>query len=247
MRPTIWLHPGILIIYGASLDASKHKHRSIQLIWTASDSSCKLSDKEMSGSLIINSEVEHQLQMTAGWILLIEPQSDLGNHLTKLLGDQEAVSIEHALKPSSQAPNPDDEPSQFIAPLFQALGLDFTYANTKTTATDKRIQNLLTRLDSCLPDQCLKPPSWKAPEVAESLAISESRFLHLFREQMGITWRHYLLWHRMICAVNAIIKGESATHAAHLAGFSDSAHLSRTFRSNFGMTIRESQALFPRR
>jgi AraC-like DNA-binding protein len=244
MRPTIWLNPGILIIYGASLDANKHKHHSIQLIWTASDSICTFSDKEISGSLIINSEVEHQLQMTAGWILLIEPQSDLGNHLTNLLGDQDAVSIEPSLKPSSQAPSPDEEPSQFIAPLFQALGLDFTYANAKTTTTDERIQNLLSRLDGCLPDECLKPPSWRAAEVAESLAISESRFLHLFREQMGITWRHYLLWHRMICAVNAIIKGDSATNAAHLAGFSDSAHLSRTFRSHFGMSIRESQMLF---
>ncbi len=247
MRPTIWLKPGILIAYGAAVDADKHKHHSIQIIWSASDFVCTLSDTEITGSLIINSEVEHQLQMGAGWILLIEPQSDLGNQLSTLLGNQDAMPIEKKLEVVTENPNPHDDPSQYIAPLFDALGLEFDYANTGSKATDERIQNLLTRLNSCLPDKCLKPASWRAAEVAASLRLSESRFLHLFREQMGMTWRQYLLWHRMICAVNAIIKGESATHAAHLAGFSDSAHLSRTFRNNFGMTIRESQALFPRR
>jgi len=70
--------------------------------------------------------------------------------------------------------------------------------------------------------------------------------LHLFREQMGIAWRPYLLWRRTISAVEAILTGSSATEAAHLAGFSDSSHLSRTFRSLFGMSIRQSQSLFSR-
>jgi len=31
--------------------------------------------------------------------------------------------------------------------------------------------------------------------------------------------------------------------AAYIAGFSDSSHLSRTFRAHFGMSIRDAQAL----
>ncbi len=48
----------------------------------------------------------------------------------------------------------------------------------------------------------------------------------------------------MMCAVRAILNNTPATEAAYLAGFSDSAHLSRTFRKNFGMTIRQAKALF---
>ena len=76
------------------------------------------------------------------------------------------------------------------------------------------------------------------------MALSESRFLHLFSQELGITWRPYLLWRRMMCAIQAIINNSSATEAAHLAGFSDSAHLSRTFRTTFGMTITQALALF---
>jgi len=48
----------------------------------------------------------------------------------------------------------------------------------------------------------------------------------------------------MNCAIAAIAKGASATDAAHLAGFSDSAHLSRTFRRFFGMSLRQANSIF---
>ncbi len=125
------------------------------------------------------------------------------------------------------------------------LDIKPTYAHTTLAngITNKRIEKLLTNLDQCLPGDCHKPIGWRADEVASQLSLSESRFLHLFSEKMGIAWRPYLLWRRTICAVGAITKGLSATEAAHVAGFSDSAHLSRTFRSLFGMSIREAKHL----
>ncbi|MEL7400001.1 MAG: AraC family transcriptional regulator, partial [Pseudomonadota bacterium] len=109
---------------------------------------------------------------------------------------------------------------------------------------DPRLQHLLQQLDGCLEGNCLTPEHWLAAEVSANLALSESRFLHLFRQQMGIAWRPYLLWRRLLCAVQQMAHGLSATAAAHQAGFADSAHLSRTFRSTFGMTIRQASRLF---
>lgn len=102
----------------------------------------------------------------------------------------------------------------------------------------------MRELDQCLGGECIKPSNWRASEVADKLALSESRFLHLFSQEMGIPWRPYLLWCRMICAVRAVLNGHSATDAAHLAGFSDSAHLSRTFRKTFGMTMSQQRLFF---
>ena len=99
-------------------------------------------------------------------------------------------------------------------------------------------------MDDCIAGKCVKPDVWRAHEVATQLSLSTSRFLHLFREQMGIPWRRYLLWRRIICAIQSMLAGCSATDAAFATGFSDSAHLSRTFKSNFGMTIRQAQRIF---
>jgi AraC family transcriptional regulator len=65
--------------------------------------------------------------------------------------------------------------------------------------------------------------------------LSASRLRHLFVEQTGLPFRTYLLWLRLTRAVEAYAAGASLTHAAHQAGFSDSAHLSRTFRRMFGI------------
>ena len=53
-------------------------------------------------------------------------------------------------------------------------------------------------------------------------------------QEVGLQFRTYLLWRRLTLAVNEIVSGTSLTEAAHEAGFSDSAHFSRTFLRMFG-------------
>jgi len=255
IKPTLWIQPGVVIIYGANIDADPHSHQAIQLIWPQHNSACKLNDKNIAGLTIIGSTTEHQLQMSEGWILLIEPKSELGELLSETLENQPCKTLDLALfdgeKPSAET----DNINQFLTPLFQQLALTNqalknvtlpcdTLSFNRSTVKDKRIQQLLTTFNQCLLGNCLKPSNWRASQVASQLALSESRFLHLFRLELGIAWRPYLLWRRMMCAIQALINNKSATEAAHQAGFSDSAHLSRTFRNTFGMTIRQALSLF---
>jgi AraC family transcriptional regulator len=71
--------------------------------------------------------------------------------------------------------------------------------------------------------------------LAQAVNRSPSRFAHRFREATGVPWRRYVLWCRLRAAAEAAMRGSSLTEAAHAAGFADSAHLSRTFRSAFGI------------
>ncbi len=71
--------------------------------------------------------------------------------------------------------------------------------------------------------------------VAAVVHLSASRFRHLFVHEMGLAFRHYVLWLRLTRAVEAFAAGESLTTAAYRAGFADSAHLSRTFRRMYGI------------
>ncbi len=70
--------------------------------------------------------------------------------------------------------------------------------------------------------------------LARLVHLSPSRFAHLFREQLGLPVRNYLLWRRLVYALSRLQQGQSITTAAYESGFSDGAHLCRSFRSVFG-------------
>src|SRR5215831_11831959 len=72
--------------------------------------------------------------------------------------------------------------------------------------------------------------------LATISGLSQSRFMHIFSESMGVALRPYILWLRLQRACCDLMAGASVTAAAHGAGFSDAAHLTRTFRRMLGMT-----------
>ena len=52
---------------------------------------------------------------------------------------------------------------------------------------------------------------------------------------LGVPIRRYRQWHRLFVTAVGVTQGLSLTTAALEAGFTDSAHFSRTFRSILGM------------
>lgn len=76
-------------------------------------------------------------------------------------------------------------------------------------------------------------------EIAAGVDLSESRFSHLFTEHVRVPVRRYLLWLRLRDALHLLAAGGSLTETAHEAGFADSAHLTRTFRTSLGIAPSE--------
>lgn len=72
--------------------------------------------------------------------------------------------------------------------------------------------------------------------LAATVGLSTSRLIHLFRDEVGLPVRRYLLWLRLADALQRMVDAASLTEAAHAAGFADSAHLSRTFRRMLGLS-----------
>lgn len=75
--------------------------------------------------------------------------------------------------------------------------------------------------------------------VALRAGISASRLSHLFSGEVGLPLRPYILWLRLHRAAASVGEGATVTEAAHAAGFSDGAHLSRVCRRMFGLTPSE--------
>jgi AraC-like DNA-binding protein len=72
-------------------------------------------------------------------------------------------------------------------------------------------------------------------KVAAEVFLSPSRFAHLFAQEVGLPFRRYVLWRKLSRALQLIGRGQSLSSAAHGSGFSDSAHLTRTFHQMFGL------------
>lgn len=71
--------------------------------------------------------------------------------------------------------------------------------------------------------------------AATAAFLSPSRFQHLFKQQMGLPFRRYVLWRKVTRAMLAMGREGTATAAAHAADFADAAHLTRTFVDMFGI------------
>jgi AraC-like DNA-binding protein len=70
--------------------------------------------------------------------------------------------------------------------------------------------------------------------LARRTQLSPGRLMHAFTESVGIPLRPYLAWLRLQRAAGAIVSGMALSQAALSAGFSDAAHMGRTFRRMFG-------------
>jgi AraC family transcriptional regulator, arabinose operon regulatory protein len=94
------------------------------------------------------------------------------------------------------------------------------------TALDERAQLLMQTL--------WERPRCTLDELASVLNLSYHRASHAFVETVGIPVRTYQLWQKLYRASAPLQAGKSLTEAAHIAGFSDSAHYSRAFQTAYG-------------
>ena len=70
--------------------------------------------------------------------------------------------------------------------------------------------------------------SWSMQRISEYAELSPSRLAHLFQSNLRVSARSLALLYRTLAAMRFMADGLSLTEAAHAAGFSDHAHLSRS-------------------
>jgi AraC family transcriptional regulator len=164
--------------------------------------------------------------------IYLDPESAAGLALRQKTGKAgaQAIATGHlqtraaALRPRASGQPDADQAARFIDTITGTAARDFS-----RNLIDPRVQKTLTTVHA-LPGRhaSLRP-------LAGQVALAPSRLGALFRRDIGIPLRRYLLWLRLIDAIAALARGANLTRAAHDVGFSDSAHFSRTFHRMFGM------------
>ena len=62
-----------------------------------------------------------------------------------------------------------------------------------------------------------------------------SRLLHLFSEQLGVPYRRFRMWKRLMLSFELLHEQDNMTLAALDSGFADATHFSHAFRDTFGV------------
>lgn len=84
--------------------------------------------------------------------------------------------------------------------------------------------------------QMRQPNDAKLEAIASKVGLSHSRLSHLFTSTVGGAPARYRRWRRLWIAAELLGRGERIVDAALDAGFSDAAHLTRTFVEMLGIT-----------
>lgn len=95
------------------------------------------------------------------------------------------------------------------------------------SSLDPRIQQCCQYLRETLPDKL------DLSELASAVNLSSSRLTHLFRAELGVAPRRFLLHLKMKRALTHWEPGKSVSQLAAEAGFYDQPHLLRTAREMF--------------
>lgn len=239
LRQRMYIWNNCMLFIGKAIDTGIHKHHAVQiLIGLHNTFRLKFNDAWKDyRAVIIDKDQSHQLDGQDDWQLLILVDSDT----------EECRQIRHNLLANSKLHEFDYEPGQIALWLLKLLDKKTASPPVKEVFNEI-IQNILPRQNKLSPVepriQEVISLIHRFPEkevsvgfLASSIYLSESRLIHLFKEQVGIPIRSYILWLRITEAIKLIVQGTPFTTAAHQTGFTDSAHLCRVFKQMFGMKL----------
>jgi AraC-like DNA-binding protein len=233
----LYLWPHRLLYVGPGLDARMHRHHAAQVCWG------------LGGRLRLKAGPQGEWEEMNGFFVPPDrPHAFDASGSTVAMLYLESECVEFAslqTRIDSCDGSAAFEPPQVVAESLRAMVADggsIDVANSTCVSwlglegpgpgargRDPRIAQALALLSA----QIDRPV--RLQTLAGALNVSPGWLSHRFAEDTGVPLRRYVVWLRLRRAVESVLQGASWTEAAHAVGFSDSAHLSRSFRDTFGI------------
>ena len=225
----LYVWPNRLLVVGPSHASAAHRHHAAQIACGVDGPVAYQSphgDVRRGDLVLIPPDIPHSHDaFGAAAVLYLDAESAewrrfRGGHPTSL----EALPFEPGLRIlARRTTRPDMQAAEAFADRLLGAG---SAAPAREDALVVQVRGLVrARLEGGI----------TLASLAAAVHRSPSRLAHRFSEATGLPLRRYVLWCRLRAAAEAAMRGASLTEAAHVAGFADSAHLSRTFRATFGI------------
>jgi AraC-like DNA-binding protein len=235
-----------LLIVGNEIAAKAHSHHALQISISLDQPflfECDEASGEFQG-VIIDADISHSLYGVKGCyaLLLLDPELLQAKRILKYYSNDKGFSEieESTLEPVRRFINLLLSNQDVITDPIERL-MSILSHNMSSQKIEPRITSLINYIEQ------KEHKMANIGELAQQVQLSPSRLAHLFKQEVGIPIRRYLLWQRLLDACTYasvhghtdssgnIIINVSLTDAAHQAGFTDSSHFSRTFKSMFGI------------
>jgi AraC family transcriptional regulator len=214
-----------------------HAHHAIQIVITVEGTvgiRGKRGDWRMGSGVAVRPDVVHSYNGNGavGGMLFVDPESLEGAWLRSSLRD------EITLVPSSRLQSCAGEMRRFLEQPLESLEIaalikHCVHALCTGAPPSRRMDERVTRVLAAIREA--DDLRMSIEDAAAMVFLSPSRFAHLFKQQVGLPFRRYMLWRKLARAVLVIGRERTIATAAHAADFADAAHLTRTFYQMFGI------------
>jgi AraC-like DNA-binding protein len=223
------LSPGGLVYFGPGGVAAPHAHHAIQVM-RSFDEPFRVEVGAVSlatHAACVPSDVRHAVVSPARRhaIVLVEPHGPRGAALQRRARELVGHDITALLQ---DIPVP-DLAAESIAAFGDAVVGGLVSGVTRSSPLSPEVRAALDYLERHIDGHP------RLSEAASAAYLSSSRLTHRFSREVGIPFRRYVLWLRLLRVGQEVSGGASLGDAAVAAGFSDTAHLSRVFRRAFGV------------
>ncbi|MGP1677948.1 MAG: helix-turn-helix domain-containing protein [Burkholderiales bacterium] len=214
-----------------------HAHHAIQIVISIDGAASirgSRGDWRSGRGIIVRPDARHSYngQGSLGAMLMLDPESAEGTWLRTalvqeitLLPDVALASCVPALRRFYDQPFESMDVPALIRHCVQSL----CAGEPPTRHRDPRVTSVLNAI------RASTDLRMSVETAAASVHLSPSRFAHLFKQQVGLPFRRYMLWRKLTRATLAIARERTITAAAQAADFADAAHVTRTFHQMFGI------------
>ena len=238
-RPLRWYlwEGGFLALGPGGGEVPAHAHHAIQ-ICVAIDGKVAIRQAgepwREARALIVRPDVEHSFDArgATGAMLFVDPESSEGAWLQTglaeditLVPDARLEACVSALRAFLERPLESMEVGDLIRHCVRA----FCAGVPPSHRLDPRVASVLAAI------QRSDDLRMSLEDAAESVHLSPGRFAHVFKNEVGLPFRRYMLWRKLTRAMLAIGTERTIAAAAHSGDFADAAHLTRTFYQMFGI------------
>lgn len=229
-------YPGISVYYCNDLQTKLHAHHALEVVVASEGLLTHHGTQQLkSEGFMVRPNALHALTGKGHVVsIFLNPETALGSELVSMLGRRDIVKLEPTVTRVlidyfNHRDNYHLSENGICQTLARSIVSDNHSQRYDVYPLDQRIARVIDLIKSS--------PQKSVPLKAmlKTSSLSESRLMHLFKQETGATIRKFVLWEKLQQAIKLHLAGNSLSRAAKLSGFTDGAHFNRVFVSMFGI------------